>query len=67
MSTIETTTEWFVNTERDFDKECREVWTTAWYSTARAGNCSTKWDVTDFADECLRQYKKRFKPIGDLK
>lgn len=39
----------------------REVWVAAWTATAQANNCASKDVATSWADECLKQYDKRFK------
>jgi hypothetical protein len=47
--------------DKDFDKRCQQVWIEAWVRTAQSNSCMKHSVATEYADQCLAEFKKRFK------
>lgn len=47
--------------DKDYDIQCKQVWVEAWVKTAQSDSCVRLETPTRYADECLEQFKKRFK------
>lgn len=47
--------------DKDYETQCKQVWIEAWVTTSQSSSCVKLSTPTTFADECLKQFKERFK------
>lgn len=47
--------------DKDYETQCKQVWIEAWVRTAQSESCTKLSVPTLYADECLKEFKKRFK------
>ncbi len=47
--------------DKDFEIRCQQVWLEAWVRTAGSDNCVKLSTPTNYADECLKMFRERFR------
>lgn len=47
---------------KDFEIRRQQIWVEAWVMTAQSDSCLSVDIPTKYADKCLKEFDKRFKP-----